>query len=314
VPLAPARPSLAGRPSSSFPRGFLAAASAISRFGKYPAGKVQDVNYQSPVTNSTRKMVVYTPSGYDPNKKYPVLYGVHGIGAWPSTIFDDWCCGGAFVSDNLLGEKKIEPLIMVAMDNDNVDSHRELFEAIMPYVESHYPVIADADHRAIYGYSLGGGVTFAEGLGHLDTFHHICPTSAANFNHPSDAAMFPNGGAEAKENVKTLFISCGDADWDGFYPPNLATHSRCGSGGAAVPSVSDAGSARSAWSAARTRTWGATLQNAASIGQPSPLRRWISVKDPSTRGTQVDTAIQCAAFERRDPRITSYTPDPKSNR
>src|ERR1035437_5335026 len=83
--------------------------------GQYPAGKVQDVNYQSPVTNSTRKMVVYTPPGYDPSKKYPVLYGVHGIGAWPSTIFDDWCCGGAFVSDNLLGEKKIEPIIMVAM-------------------------------------------------------------------------------------------------------------------------------------------------------------------------------------------------------
>lgn len=199
--------------------------------GKYPAGKVQDVNYQSPVTNSTRKMVVYTPPGYDPSKKYPVLYGVHGIGAWPSTIFDDWCCGGAFVSDNLLGEKKIEPLIMVAMDNNDVDSHRELFEAIMPYVESHYPVIADADHRAIYGYSLGGGVTFAEGLGHLDTFHHICPTSAANFNHPSDAAMFPNGGTEAKQKIKTLFISCGDADWDGFYPPNLATHNYCATNG-----------------------------------------------------------------------------------
>jgi enterochelin esterase-like enzyme len=199
--------------------------------GKYPAGKVQDVNYQSPVTNSTRKMVVYTPPGYDPSKKYPVLYGVHGIGAWPSTIFDDWCCGGAFVSDNLLGEKKIEPIIMVAMDNNNVDSHRELFEAIMPYVEAHYPVIADADHRAIYGYSLGGGVTFAEGLGHIDTFHHICPTSAANFNHPADAAMFPNGGAEVKEKVKTLFISCGDADWDGFYPPNLATHNYCATNG-----------------------------------------------------------------------------------
>ena len=197
------------------------------RTATYPAGKIQDVNYQSKVTNSTRKMVVYTPPGYDPNKKYPVLYGIHGIGAWPSTIFDDWCCGGLYVADNLLGEKKIEPLIMVAMDNNDVDSHRELFEVIIPYVESHYPVIADADHRAIYGYSLGGGVTFAEGIGNLDTFHHICPTSAAPFNHPSDAAMFPNGGTEAKQKIKTLFISCGTGDWDGFYPPNEATHKYC---------------------------------------------------------------------------------------
>jgi hypothetical protein len=64
-------------------------------------------------------------------------------------------------------------------------------------------------------------------VGHLDMFHHICPTSAAPFNHPSDAAMFPNGGAEAKQKIKTLFISCGTADWDGFYPPNEATHNYC---------------------------------------------------------------------------------------
>src|ERR1017187_8840057 len=45
---------------------------------------------------------------------------------------------------------------------------------IIPYIESHYPVIADADHRGIYGYSLGGGATFNEAFGYssgLDTFH-----------------------------------------------------------------------------------------------------------------------------------------------
>jgi len=199
--------------------------------GKYPAGKVQELTYHSSVTNSDRKMEVYTPPGYSATQKYPAIYAIHGINAWPDTIFADWCCGGAFVSDNLLGEKKIQPVIIVAMDNNNVDSHRELFEVIIPYIESHYPVIPDADHRGIYGYSLGGGVTFTEGLGHLDTFHHISPTSAANFNHPSDAAMFPNGGAEAKQKLKTLFISCGDADWDGFYPPNLATHNYCDANG-----------------------------------------------------------------------------------
>jgi enterochelin esterase-like enzyme len=197
----------------------------VSNYG----GDQKDVMYQSPVTNSQRKMVVYTPPGYSTSNKYPVIYGIHGIGAWPSTILDDWCCGGRFVSDNLLKAGKIEPVIIVAMDNNNVDSHRELFEAIIPYVEKNYPVIADADHRAIYGYSLGGGVAFAEGIGHLDMFHHIGPTSAAPFNHPADKDMFPNGGAEAKQKIKTLFISCGTADWDGFYPPNLATHKYCDS-------------------------------------------------------------------------------------
>ncbi|PJI10449.1 MULTISPECIES: RICIN domain-containing protein [Clostridium] len=197
------------------------------KHGPYPSGRVQDVYYYSQVTKSTRKMVVYTPPGYSTTKKYPVIYGIHGVNSWPSTIFDDWCCDGSNIADNLIGQGKIQPVIMVSMDNNNVNSHDELFNAVMPYAESHYPIIADADHRGIYGYSMGGGVTFAEGLGHLDTFHHICPSSATPFNHPSDANMFPNNGAEVKAKVKTLLLSCGTSDWDGFYPPNLATHNYC---------------------------------------------------------------------------------------
>lgn len=199
--------------------------------GKYPAGKVQEITYHSSVTNGDRKMEIYTPPGYSTSQKYPAIYAIHGVGAWPDTIFADWCVGASAVSDNLLGQKKIQPVIIVAMDNNNVDSHKELFDVIIPYIESHYPVIADADHRGIYGYSLGGGVTFAEGIGHLDTFHHISPSSAAPFNHPSDKDMFPNGGAEAKQKIKTLFISCGTADWDGFYPPNETTHKYCDDNG-----------------------------------------------------------------------------------
>lgn len=195
--------------------------------GRYPAGAVKDVNYYSSVTKSMRKMVVYTPPGYSPAKKYPVIYAIHGVNAWPATIFASWCVGASTLSDNLIGQGKIQPVIMVAMDNNNVNSHNELFNAVIPYVESHYSVIADADHRGIYGYSMGGGVTLAEGIGHMDTFHHICATSATPFNHPSDANMFPNNGAEAKAKLKTLFLSCGTSDWDGFYPPNLATHNYC---------------------------------------------------------------------------------------
>jgi enterochelin esterase-like enzyme len=195
--------------------------------GQYPAGKVETLTYHSSVTNGDRTMEVYTPPGYSATQKYPAIYAIHGVNAWPDTIFADWCVGASAVSDNLLGQKKIQPVIIVAMDDNNVDTHSELFDVIIPYIESHYPVIADADHRGIYGYSLGGGATFAEGIGHLDTFHHISPSSAAPFNHPSDADMFPNDGAEAKAKIKTLFISCGDADWDGFYPPNQATHEYC---------------------------------------------------------------------------------------
>jgi enterochelin esterase-like enzyme len=198
---------------------------------KNPAGKVADVKYRSSVTNSDRTMRVYTPPGYNTSEKYPVIYGIHGISAWPDTIFADWCVGAAWVSDNLLAQKKIQPVIIVAMDNNDVDSHKELIDNVIPFVEKTYPVVADADHRGLYGYSMGGGVTFAEGLGNnMDVFHHVSPSSATPFNHPSDKDMFKDL-TTFKQKMKTLFISCGTADWDGFYPPNETTHKYAESNG-----------------------------------------------------------------------------------
>ena len=200
--------------------------------GLYPAGAVNAITYYSSVAGTNRSMEVYTPPGYSTSQKYGVIYAIHGIGAWPDTIFAGWCCGASTVSDNLIGQGKIHGMIIVAMDDNNIDTHSELCNVIIPYIESHYPVIADADHRGIYGYSLGGGATFNEAFGYssgLDTFHYISPTSAANFNHPADTDMFPNGGAVAKQKMKCLFLSCGTGDWDGFYPPNQATHNYCAS-------------------------------------------------------------------------------------
>ena len=200
--------------------------------GLYPAGAVTGITYYSPVAGTNRDMEVYTPPGYSPSKKYGVIYAIHGIGAWADTIFASWCCGASAVSDNLIGQGKINGVIIVAMDDNNIDTHSELCNVIIPYIESNYSVYADADHRGIYGYSLGGGATFNEAFGYssgLDTYHYICPTSAANFNHPADADMFPNGGAVAKQKLKCLLLSCGTGDWDGFYPYNMATHDYCAS-------------------------------------------------------------------------------------
>jgi endo-1,4-beta-xylanase len=198
--------------------------------GLYTAGTVATISYYSSLVASNRSMEVYTPPGYSTSQKYGVIYAIHGIGAWPDTIFASWCCGASAVSDNLIGQGKIHGVIIVAMDDNNIDTHSELCNVIIPYIESHYSVMADADHRGIYGYSLGGGYTFNEAFGYssgLDTFHYISPTSAANFNHPADGDMFPNGGAVAKQKMKCLFISCGTGDWDGFYPYNQATHNYC---------------------------------------------------------------------------------------
>jgi enterochelin esterase-like enzyme len=45
-----------------------------------PHGKLEMISYESKTVGTTRKMNVYTPPGYSKDKKYPVLYLMHGIG------------------------------------------------------------------------------------------------------------------------------------------------------------------------------------------------------------------------------------------
>ncbi len=45
-----------------------------------PHGQLEMIEYDSKIVGTRRKMQVYTPPGYSKDKKYPVLYLLHGIG------------------------------------------------------------------------------------------------------------------------------------------------------------------------------------------------------------------------------------------
>src|SRR5262249_26043766 len=76
-----------------------------------PHGEVKAVQYDSKSLGTRRQMRVYTPPGYSSDKKYPVLYLLHGIGGNDR----EWlqACHAADVIDNLLADGKIQPLILV---------------------------------------------------------------------------------------------------------------------------------------------------------------------------------------------------------
>ena len=73
-----------------------------------PHGNVTRHIYHSDVTKGERELYVYTPPGYDPDKKYPVLYLVGGSGELPS----NWIYDGRanLILDNLLDEDKAVPM------------------------------------------------------------------------------------------------------------------------------------------------------------------------------------------------------------
>ena len=74
-------------------------------------GKLEMVEYDSKSVGNKRKAFVYTPPGYSPDKKYPVLYLLHGIGGDE----EEWRRGGhpEIILDNLIADKRAVPMIIV---------------------------------------------------------------------------------------------------------------------------------------------------------------------------------------------------------
>ena len=144
-----------------------------------PHGQVSAVWYDSPRVGKPRRMMVYTPAGYDQgNQRYPVLYLLHGSGGDETA----WLHQGqaAQVLDNLIASGQAVPMIVV-MPNGNVDeqaapgsdqrglvtptfqhkqwmegSFESSFSDIMEYVERHYRTTGKQSGRAIAGLSMGG--------------------------------------------------------------------------------------------------------------------------------------------------------------
>jgi len=102
-----------GSPPQPRPDATLAAAPAgfDARREGVPAGLVERIEFDSKVTGGKRPASVYLPPGYAPDKKYPVLYLLHGIGGnethWPGPG-----AAGAIL-DNLIANGKAVPMIVV---------------------------------------------------------------------------------------------------------------------------------------------------------------------------------------------------------
>ena len=85
----------------------------------------------------------------------------------------------------------------------------DLLKDIIPYVEAHYPVQADREHRAIAGLSMGGGQALTIGLRHLELFAYVGGFSSALFGNTGALVSDP---AAASKQLRLLWVSCGDED------------------------------------------------------------------------------------------------------
>lgn len=189
-----------------------------------PHGKLEMIEYDSKTVGATRKMNVYTPPGYSAEKKYPVLYLLHGIGG-DETEWERYA-HPEILLDNLIADGKAVPMIIVmpngrAQKNDRPQGNifaaapafavfeRDLLDDVIPTIESRYSTFTDRDHRALAGLSMGGGQSLNIGLSHLDTFGSIGGFSSAP-NTKKTEELIPN--TEAVKKLTLLWLSCGNKD------------------------------------------------------------------------------------------------------
>ncbi len=190
-------------------------------------GNLDTISYPSKTVGNLRKALLYTPPGYDKNKKYPVLYLLHGIGGDEF----EWLRHGhpEVILDNLYADKKIAAMIVVlpngrampddrsggnAFDPEKVKAfatfEKDLLNDLIPFIESNYPARNTRENRALAGLSMGGGQSLNFGLGNLNTFSYVGGFSSAP-NTKSSAELVPNP-PEVASKLKLLWISCGDRD------------------------------------------------------------------------------------------------------
>ena len=188
-----------------------------------PHGVLHFHRYESKALNGkSRGLVVYTPPDYAASgeTRYPVLYLLHGSGdneiGWTNV-------GRAhLILDNLLADGKALPMLVVMPDGHAVErraggpnnNNTKAFEAdllgdIIPLVERSYRVKAGSSNRAIAGLSMGGGQSWAIGMGHLDMFAYVCPFSMGG---GSPGVLESINPTDANRKLKLLWIGCGRQD------------------------------------------------------------------------------------------------------
>ena len=191
-----------------------------------PHGRVEQILFPSPSTQTQRRAFVYTPPGYDAGKptRYPVLYLQHGWGedetAWSNQGHAN------LIMDNLIASGRTRPFIIVmtyGMTNeirpgspgglasfDIKPFQTVLVNELIPYVDTHFRTLADQRHRAMAGLSIGGFETKLIAPKNLDTFAYIGLLSGGTMSL-DDVDKTPG----YRERVKLTFVSFGSRELDG---------------------------------------------------------------------------------------------------
>lgn len=188
-----------------------------------PHGQVRSIFYWSGINGLERHINVYVPAEYEqnPQKRYPVLYLVHGWGEDEN----GWSNQGhmANIMDGLIAAGKAVPMIVV-MPSGDIQTNPDVREAsgdvteifakdLVPFIDKTFRTYTDREHRAMAGLSRGGFQTCMTVFNNMDKFAWM-GTFSGFFVRGNDGVVNAFNGvfrdaAAFNKQMNLLFISTG---------------------------------------------------------------------------------------------------------
>jgi enterochelin esterase-like enzyme len=157
-----------------------------------------------------RDVFVYLPPGYaQGNRRYPVVYTLHGYGLHA----EQWV-GFANVAglERAIAAGKAKEMILVAADSFTLhngsfysnsrgtgDWERFIAVELVNHIDKNYRTIANRASRGIMGHSMGGYGTFRIGMKFPEVFSSMYPMSAAGMIETAEVSP----AITAMEAIKT---------------------------------------------------------------------------------------------------------------
>ncbi len=158
-------------------------------------GEFQKYTYYSQTAERDTNVNILLPPGYSEDKKYPVLYILHGF--WDN---EEWMARPvvslSIMLSNLYASGEVEEMIVVlpyiycskdmpyctGMDLTNCFNYDnfiiDLTTDLMPFIENTFSVAKGRENTAITGFSMGGRESLFIGFSHPELFGYIgavCP-------------------------------------------------------------------------------------------------------------------------------------------
>jgi enterochelin esterase-like enzyme len=140
-----------------------AAALLLPGFAPLQSGPQGGQVLQGVFPGTVRPGLVYLPPGFDPARRYPVAYLLHGLPGSPS----EYLAGTGFLvtADAGIADGTLRPFVAVmpaAGPRPQYDGEwagpweTALVDDVVPWVDAHLPTLAAAHDRTIGGLSAGG--------------------------------------------------------------------------------------------------------------------------------------------------------------